>query len=238
MAIKTVIISLSIAVSLSACSAKFDPRSVQAKAGAPVPAQVEEISIARNESLPTYVMTVEPFRFQQGVTSFLVETNIVQGTLKVDSTVVPAESVRFSRMLQSSLSGVKNFSLIENDFADKAKLSRGEQGLYIIRALVTEYSTLIESSENNTQVLFYASEEGITTGVVGLDISIVEKATGRVISNFPVHGTFGSRMSSVNNGGILPVYRERYFARSTADQALRVASNEASKRIFEELKKK
>lgn len=73
------------------------------------------------------------------------------------------------------------------------------------------------------------------TGVVGMDIKILEKKTGRIIRSFPVRGTF-TAVTHVNGFSIFGIGKQNQrMAQSALGQALRVALNDAAAETFETL---
>ncbi len=73
------------------------------------------------------------------------------------------------------------------------------------------------------------------TGVVALDVKIIEKSTGRIIRSFPVKGTF-TAVTQYSGFSVFGIGKQSsQTAQSALGQAMRVALNDASIKIFEVL---
>ncbi|MCX7952977.1 MAG: hypothetical protein N2654_05050 [Deltaproteobacteria bacterium] len=73
------------------------------------------------------------------------------------------------------------------------------------------------------------------TGMVAMDVKIVEKKTGRIIRSFPARGTF-TAVTHVNGFSVFGIGKqETRVAQSALGQALRVALNEAAEQVFDTL---
>ena len=115
-----------LALSLTSCSSSFDKRSVQAQAGAPVSAQVEEVHIPLRDDLPVYALVVEPVRLSKSTTTFVQELSSgATESLTIEGSAIPQESVRLSAQLRSALSNVENFVVL-----DEASLRKRTNGTY------------------------------------------------------------------------------------------------------------
>lgn len=77
----TVLAAAAIACTLAGCFA--DKASVQARSGAPEPAQVAPFSIPYQESLPRFVLAVEPLQFADSISEWVDRDQI--STTKADS---------------------------------------------------------------------------------------------------------------------------------------------------------
>ena len=153
----------------------------------------------------------------------------------------PRDSMRIAAQLVSALSGFGNLAPLDiatlkrtgdGTYSPRTAVGADERGPFVVRALITEYTATAEEDSSKIQVPgIYKSSERITKGVVGLDITLLEAATGRIVAAFPAHGSFSSQENKVGAGLIMPVVENRSFAQSVLDQALRVALNDAAQRI-------
>lgn len=153
------------------------------------------------------------------------------------------QAIALAARMVSALSGVGNLSVRDYDSYTQRggakyslKLKKGEAGPFLVRALVTEYGTKVEgdSKKANYFPIVRTSDKN-EVGVVTLDVAVIDGRDGSIVSSFPVSGTFTSKQKGVKAGIILPVYEREHHAKSLVDQALRVAVNDAAKRIIEAL---
>ena len=153
------------------------------------------------------------------------------------------KAVALAARMVSALSGVGNLAV--RDYSSlksvgearySAKIGKGEKGPFLVRALVTEYGTKVEgdSKKANYFPIVRTSDKN-EVGVVTLDVAVIDGRDGSIVSSFPVSGTFTSRQKGLKAGIIWPVYEREQHAKSLVDQALRVAVNDAAKRIIETL---
>ncbi len=154
-----------------------------------------------------------------------------------------AKAVALAARMVSALSGVGNLSV--RDYGSfkhtggakfSVPIKKGEKGPFLVRALVTEYGTKVEgdSKKANYFPIVRTSDKN-EVGVVTLDVAVIDGRDGSIVTSFPVSGTFTSKQKGLKAGIILPVYEREQHAKSLVDQALRVAVNDAAKRILEGL---
>ncbi|MCS6894057.1 MAG: hypothetical protein NZO16_05785 [Deltaproteobacteria bacterium] len=73
------------------------------------------------------------------------------------------------------------------------------------------------------------------TGMVAMDVKVVEKNSGRIIRSFPVKGTF-TAVTQVNGFSVFGIGTQNaQVAQSALGQAMRVALNDAAQKLFETL---
>lgn len=119
---------------------------------------------------------------------------------------------------ESGTSSVTRYNKDESDLAVIGKAILNTPGFWIshLTGLPTEWSNLK------------------VTGVIGLDISIVDPRTSQVLTSFPVHGRFSSKQLEIGNW--MQGYHSKDSAGSVMEGAMRVAFHDAAKKIFEELR--
>lgn len=182
----------------------------------------------------------------KGTMALNTKRNLERTVTRSTTTYSEEEELRqrqITAQLTTALASVENFSLIDAGRSGRAaerhytsKLRHGEKGPYIVRALITEYEARAELESKKTRIpLFGSSSSEDQHGVVALDVSIVDQSSGRMVSSFPVRGTFSSKDLRSRAGFIVPVNERRHFAQSVADQALRVAINDAARKCLEVL---
>lgn len=142
----------------------------------------------------------------------------------------------------SALSGVSNFSIVSSSAVSSlgsgkysTELRDGEIGPFIVRAQITEYESRVEDSSSKTNVLIVDRKSKLRKGVVGLDVSIFDGRTARLVRSFTVNGTFAKQEKEF--GALIGVHRDKAMAQSVMDQALRVALNEAAEKAFVAMQK-
>ena len=235
----------------------LDKGSLRATNVAPESAQVDEQPIARDSSLPQYVMVIEPIRIENDVYISRSDTEVnlkgdsgsllggnMDGRIKSNRSAsasrLASNQVQIQAQLASALSNVGNFSVAEltqlrksADGTQSIRLSAGEVGPFIVRALITEYEDKVEESKSGSQFIVYGSKDKVRKGLVALDVQIVDGRTGRLAAAYPVKGTFSRQDKSAKV--LLGAYEQSKMAQSVMDQALRVALNNAATKAFEKL---
>jgi hypothetical protein len=244
---------LSLAIS---CGPAIDPMSVKARKGAPLAAQVDEVQKGRNHSLPLAYLVVEPVRVteagKQNVTSMKGQVGMKGGKLGANAegelSIIKASYRSFllsrqrqiSLQLTSALSGVGDFRLIDyesyTDEPEKFKVQKEALGPYFVRAVITECDERIVSDKRRlTLPLVYRNKKNLVEGVVGLDISVISTSSGELVAGFPSVGSFISRTSSSDTGLIFSFAKSETRMKSTIEQALRVALNDAALKLHDRL---
>lgn len=148
---------------------------------------------------------------------------------------------RFVQMIASqfvsALAVVENFSVVDPQGTPPTVVNRGEKGPYIARAQVNIAESRVITDRTRLNLLVVQDSEEVNEGLVELDVQLVEKNSGRVVTAFPVQGTFISKQKRVSSGLLVTVYDQERSARSLIENATRVALMNASRRMFEELRK-
>lgn len=236
-------------------SAYVDREEAQATAKRPVSTEVEAIGIPPNPSLPTWVVVVEPFVMgASGVTS---------GSKTGSSITNPGEQIGpgVAAQLVTSLRKVGNLAVVDYDIYQRnpdkvaGSLQVGEQGPFLVKGTVTEFSEMADTSIKgkstgpNIPSLFIPYVGGLVSygigtkteseakhvGMVGLDIQIVDPAAGRLIASLTAEGSFTSvsvTKSRTQWGG---TKSNTESASSALGQAQRIALNKAVTQIHNEL---
>lgn len=157
---------------------------------------------------------------------------------------VDRRDTNIAAQFTSSLSGVKNFRLLDPASVAArgggiftAVLPEGVKGPYIIRAIVTEEVYEVEGDRTRVRLPgIFAVKNSHVEGVVVLDITVTDGSTGAIVTAFSSEGTFKNQDNRASGGLLIPLYERHSFARSVVTQAQRVALNEAAQRIFNALK--
>jgi len=146
--------------------------------------------------------------------------------------------------LISALANVENFKVMRADALRALdggryalQLKKGEIGPFMVQAMITEYNAAAEEEADGLDAVVYDEKNRVTRGVVALDVRVTDGRDGSYVAAFPVQGIFTAR-NSESGTGMLPIYKERHFAQSVLDQALRAALNEAAVRTLEELRRR
>ncbi len=251
-------------VSLSGC-ASVDRQGVQAQAGAPVAAQVQMVSIPYNASLPRYVVAVEPLdygasgltsggEYQAGPGSQVGAGMAAQLTTALTGcgniSVVEWEGIQktddgtYTCKLQDGEVGPFIIKGAVTEFNETADLSGKKRGGSLgtagavmgIAGAVTgnrglTYGGAGVAAANPT----YENEKVTRSGMVAMDLKIVDGRTQRVVRGFRSSGTFTtqSATSGLTVFGIGGSNQE--FAASALGQATRAAMNDALQQIASSL---
>jgi hypothetical protein len=157
---------------------------------------------------------------------------------------VDRRDTNIAAQFTSSLSGVKNFRLLDPaSVASRgggiftAMLPEGVKGPYIVKAIVTEEVYEVEGGRTRVRLPgIFAVKSSHVEGVVVLDITVTDGSTGAIVTAFSSEGTFKNQDNRGSVGVLLPLYERHSFARSVVTQAQRVALNDAAQRIFNALR--
>jgi hypothetical protein len=195
-------------------------------------------------------VTVEPVTVNIPSHQIIIDQNIRGHFNNIPNTTRVNEAIQFynthfaQRQLQittqlvSSLNSVKNFRILDYDIArrNNFRLPEGAEhnakGPYIVRAVISEYDRIITADEKNTRILTSSRRQYLAKGVIGLDLSIVNPTSGKMLDSFPVKGSYGETSDQRATSTILTSSSGTSSARSSADQALRVAFNNAAEKMY------
>ena len=245
---------VSAVVFCTACGVSVDPKSVQVRAEAPLSAQVERVRIPKDAAAPTTFLVVEPVRVSER--GIVRETKVnVSGNAADEKAAANLEVLsttyrnyllnrqrQISLQLTTALSGVGNFRLIDKEKFEENKIKTSElgggRGPYLVRAIITECTEEIVSEKKKTSLpLIYRRRSNLVEGVVGLDVAAIDASSGEVVASVPVQGTFISASEKAGGGLIATITEAEINRRSTIDQALRAALNNAAVKLHETLYK-
>lgn len=257
------------AAALLAGCASVDRGSAQASQQAPEAARVPVVSVPRNETLPTFVVAVEPFQYSAaGVTSGAADGSNIYN--QPGGQVGPGVAAQ----LTTALTNAGNVSVVELDALTKnpdgtytCKMLPGEVGPFIVRGMVTEFNETADLSGDKrggsagslgvgmgivggatgSHTLStvggvtaaanptYENEKVKRSGMVGMDLKLVDGRTNRIVRGYVAQGSFTtvsakSGMSLFGVGGA-----DTEFAASALGQATRAAMNDAVQKTVDSL---
>jgi hypothetical protein len=150
---------------------------------------------------------------------------------------------QITNQLNSSLAGVKNFKLLDYEINKKTnfnfnKKSDNDLGPYLVRAVITECNDQVKYQKDKSSIpLFYSNKDVEIVKMVGLDIQLIDPHSGEVVQAFPVQGSYTYKDASVDGGFIVDFSTSKLTVQSSIDQALRVALNDAAKKLYNGLRK-
>ncbi len=239
--------------------ARVDRVGAQAGAERPVVAEVALVSIPLDSALPTWVVVVEPF--VMGASGVVSGTNNPIGPTGGMSVINPGEQIGpgVAAQLVTSLQRVGNIVVIDYDTyrRDPEKITNGlksgEEGPFVIQGTVTEFNETADVSGQgqspgpNIPSLFIpyvgglvshgigtkTSTETKRTGMVGLDIRVVNPTTGRLVTSFTSEGSFTSVGSTSSRTTWGNTKTNTEYAASAIGQAQRIALNQTITQIHD-----
>jgi curli biogenesis system outer membrane secretion channel CsgG len=230
------------------CRASIDPDTVKPRAEAPLPAVVDVVKIPKDASKPYTFLVVQPVRVSERGSRDERIINVKgraqelsgEGEVRIESgrfyNYLLSRQREISYQLVSALSGVGNFRLIDHTvFSENPRKSgelSGGKGPYYVRAVITESTTSVVSEKRRLSLpLVYRNHDNLVESLVGLDVSLVDVESGEIVHGFPVQGTYISKKVVAGGGIAGRVTSSEVQMRSTIEQALRVALNEAAKTL-------
>lgn len=255
------IIVSAVMISLAGCSenqpARVERESAQASAERPVSAEVAPLKIPLDSTLPTLVVVVEPFVMAaSGVVSGTVNPAVPTAGMSV---INPGEQIGpgVSDQLITSFQRVGNIVVIDYETyqRDPMKITNGlrpgEKGPFIIQGTITEFNETAdvsgqgESTGPNVPSMFIPYVGGLVSygigtkaksktkrkGMVGLDVRVVDPATGRLVTSFTSEGSFVSVGSSSSRTTWGNTVTSTEYASSAIGQAQRIALNQTITQI-------
>jgi curli biogenesis system outer membrane secretion channel CsgG len=188
-------------VFLSACTTEVNKQSVKATQTAPESTQVEVVHIPYDPHLPTYVVTVEPLRFDAGGGGgpapplpgrhygwgpwgwgLLPEGPQARPYNPPPEGATGEMGAAIAAQLVTALTNAGNISIIDHDFYVQHRgrprdlLKRGEVGPFVIRGSVTEFNEVAEATGSST---------GGALGALGAAVGIA----GAIAGNTPAAAT-------------------------------------------------
>jgi curli biogenesis system outer membrane secretion channel CsgG len=247
---KRTLFILIILLLIPSCSPSIDQNQVKASLDIPVAAQVDSLNIPYNPNMETVYVTVEPVAVNIPSHQIVVDQNVRGDFNNVPHTTQANEQIQFynthfakrqvqiTTQLVSSLNSVKNFKVLDyditrrNNFRLPEGASNNAQGPYLVRAVISEYDRIITTDEKTTRIAIAKRKQYLAKGIIGLDVSLVNPATGEVLDSFPVKGSYGETSDKRGASLLLTSSSAQTTAGSSADQALRVAFNNAAENIY------
>ena len=237
--------------------ARLERNEAQAEAIRPVSTEVELVRIPANPNLPTWVVTIEPFIMgASGVTSGI-------GAPGGEKVINPGEQIGpgISAQLISSLRQVGNVVVVDYSSYDRspekimASLKPNERGPFIIKGAITEFSEIAdasgkgESTGPNVPSMFIpyvgpivsygigtkSKSESRRTGMVALDVQIVDPVSGRLMASFIAEGEFTSLCATASRTTWGNTKTSKECASSAIGQAQRIALNKTIVQIHSAL---
>ncbi len=219
-----------------------DPASVKPTVGGPISAQIEPVKISRNTAMPDVLLVVDTVNVADSRTGIETRGDMGHGAIELSYFTDDKEQAKIKAQLISALSGIENFRVldgrdIQKDTTGLYKINSSDfntaKGPYIVRALITEYNARAEETGNKINVFPFAKKKHVEMkGFVALDIRVLSERTKENLTSFTSRGTFSTIDERASQGFILPLAQQHAFARSVADQAMRVALNDAAKQIY------
>ncbi|MBI2042734.1 MAG: hypothetical protein HYT21_03255 [Candidatus Nealsonbacteria bacterium] len=249
---------------------EVDRTEAQAAASRPIATEVAPASIPFDPALPIWVVTVEPFMMgASGVTSgtgwsgglTIVAPGAIHPITPPTGMPItnPGEQIGpgMAAQLVSALQRVGNVAVIDyaafvlNPGKIADGLKEGEQGPFIIKGAVTEFSETADvSGQGESQgpnlglalipyvggIAAYAhgtrsASETKRLGMVGLDVQIIDPSTGRLLDSFTAEGSFTAIGTTKVRTKWGKTETKTDYASSAIGQAQRIALNKTITQI-------
>jgi hypothetical protein len=240
---------------ISGCTARVDQNSVRASANIPTAAKVDRVNIEHDSSTPNIYMTIEPIlvRINRGENDINIkykesgkkdpewmhEKKRLTVNVKYYQEYFLQRQIQITTQLASSLGGVKNFKLLDYNIAKEKNFTStnkkpNDLGLYLVRASITEANDQVLYKSDKSRIPgIYKDKEVEIKGMVGLDIQVIDPTSGEVIHAFPTQGSYTTKDVSVEGGLLTDFSSSHEVVKSSIDQALRVALNNAANELFQ-----
>lgn len=250
---------------LGCATATVDRTQAQAREGAPVSAEVPVLVIPYDANLPRFVVAVDPLEYSAsgqisgggapiqnrdigpGLSAQLVTSLTKAGNVSVvdRAGVTDHGDGTFTCKMQDGEVGLFLLKGTVTEFNETADLSAKQSGASLGRAGVIAG---IAGAVTHNRDLTYAgagvaaanptvgSSEMKRSGMVGMDLQLVDGRTGRIVGSYICKGTF-TTMSATSGASVFGIGGSNTeFAASALGQATRAAMNEALRQIFQGLK--
>ena len=242
----------------SGCSATLDKSALQATEGSPESTASEVVAIPHDPKLPTYVVAVQPFIFSRALGPNQAQITITTGGESlaaklttalanvgnfsvVDSDALQkAKSGKYGAKLQKGEVGPFIVKATVTEFTEVAEASSESSGASLgwlglvggiagavsgNRALGWTGAGLAAANPS------YQSDNREKKGMVAIDFQVIDGRTSRLVGAFKASGTFSSA-SATKGFSIFGIGKESHkFAQSVLNQAVRVAINDAVKKM-------
>jgi curli biogenesis system outer membrane secretion channel CsgG len=246
------------------CTATLDKTSVQAREGAPESTQTEVVSIPYNAGLPTYVVAVEPFIFSRTLTEGKNEANLTiqQGgeSLAAKLTTALANVGNFSVVDSDGLTkkvggkysthlgkgevGPFIIKATVTEYTEAAEASHEQSGASlgwlgliagVVGAVADKPGLMWTGAGVAAANPSYNNENAEKKGMVTIDFRVLDGRNSRIVGAFKASGTFSSA-SAKKGFSLFGIGTESSkFAQSVLGQAVRVALNDAVKKISDSI---
>ena len=243
-------------------AARIDREEAQAKDKRPISTEVAVVNIPHDPTLPIWVVVVvEPFVMgASGVTSGPINPMVPTAGVPI---INPGEQIGsgVAAQLVTSLRRVGNIVVIDYDTYQRDPdkiingLRPGEQGPFVIKGTVTEFSEManVSGQGKSTGPNFglslipfvggivahgYGTKSNSETkhiGMVGIDIQIVDSTTGRLVTSFTAEGSFTSISATKSRTTWGNTKTSTEYASSAIGQAQRIALNKTIAQIHSTL---
>ena len=242
-----------------------DQTAAQAKEGAPVADQVPILTIPYDANLPRFVVAVKPLDYSasgqisgggapidnenigKGLAAQLITSLTKAGNVSVAdaASVKQADDGTLTTKLQSGEVGPFLIKGTVTEFNETADLSSKKRGGSLGGAgAITGIAGAITGNRKMTYIGAGVAaanptiEKGETkrSGMVGMDLQLIDGRTGRILGSYQCSGTF-TTMSSVSGMSLFGIGGSNTeFAASALGQATRSAMNDALRQISQGLK--
>ncbi len=242
---------LIVLIFLSACTARVDQNSVRASVNIPTAAKVDKVEVGYDAKMPKIYLTIEPITVKiapretnvklsygeaekEGTKDIIAEKKRLSLSVKYYQEYFLNRQRQITTQLASSLGGVGNFKLVDYDIAKEKNYTGinkepNDLGIYLVRASITEANDQVLYRQDKSRIPgIYKDKEVEVQGMVGLDIQVINPSTGEVVQAFPTQGSYTTKDVSVSGGFIADFGSSREIVKSSIDQALRVALNNAA----------
>jgi len=250
---------------LGCATATVDRTEAQAREGAPVSAEVPTLVVPYDPNLPRFVVAVDTLGYSASgqisgggvpiqnpnVGSGLAAQLVTALTKAANVSVVDRAAVvdqgdgTLTAKMQEGEVGLFMVKGTVTEFNETADLSAKQSGASLGRAGVIAG---IAGAVTGNRDLTYAGA-GVAaanpsvgqsamkrSGMVGLDLQLVDGRTGRIIGSYVCKGTF-TTVSATSGASVFGIGgSSTEFAASALGQATRAAMNEALRQIFQGLK--
>ena len=260
------VLVLAFAFLLGGCATTpMDKSEAQAHEGEPVAAQVAQLVVPYEPNMPRFVIAVEPFDYSasgqisgggvpaqdedigKGLAAQLITSLTKGGNISVldRAGLVDNGDGTYSCKLQEGESGPFVIKGTVTEFNETAEASEKRSGASLGRAGVIAG---IAGAVTGNRDLTYAGagvaaanptirkEKMKRSGMVAMDLQLVDGRSARIISSYRCSGTF-TTMSSVSGMSVFGIGGSTSeFAASALGQATRAAMNDALRQTAEALK--
>lgn len=260
-----VVLGITLLAGTGCATATVDRTQAQAQEGAPTAAEVPTLVIQNDPNLPKYVVTVEDLEYSasgqiSGGGAPIQNENIGKGlAAQLVTALTKAQNISVADKASVSYNGDGTYSTKINpgevgpfiikgtvtEFNETADLSAKQSGGSLGRAgLLAGIAGAVTGNDDMTIAGAGVAAANPTarkssekrSGMVGMDLQLVDGRTGRILGSYICKGTF-TTMSATSGMSLFGIGGgSTEFAASALGQATRAAMNEALRQIFDGLK--